>query len=37
MTQMSLASPARPVRGERPIIQRPPSSPTFAGWGPRLL
>jgi hypothetical protein len=33
---MTLTTANRPRSG-RPIIERPPSTSTFTGWGPRLL
>jgi hypothetical protein len=34
---MELSRPPRSIPNDHPIIQRPVSTPTFGGWGPRLL
>lgn len=38
MTTMTIARPeSQPIRSHIPTIARPPTYPTFTGWGPRLI
>jgi hypothetical protein len=34
---MDITTPTGSVRSQRPVIQRPASTPAFTGWGPRLF